>query len=228
MEELAEATHNLNKIVPYSFRARLNLQHNKMKLEAQYDDNGRITQPFLYVVGLGERHYKNFDEEIKRIITLFPWLKRKHFRFIMNELIINSQFSMLRVLVEKVQRKEKCGGYFFVKIFPCQDFAAVSIEEYGDYFDYYGFINDQIEPKESPDGLFDSKEEEHVTDINDLSKDKLKLILTNDNEIIVPDASNKIGLSVIEKATDYDFYVTSFYKNGKYMWKRIYFRIENQ
>ena len=34
-------------------------------------------------------------------------------------------------------------------------------------------------------------------------------------------------LNVIEKATDQDFYITSFYKKGKYMWKRIYFRVEN-
>lgn len=217
-----------NSIIPFSKRARLNLQHNKMKLEAQYDDSGKILNPFIYVVGLGERHYKNFDLEVQRIIDMFPWLKRKHFRFIMNELIINSQFSMLRVVVDRVQRKEKCGGYFFVKIFPCEKFVAVNIEEYGDYFDYFTYINTHIKNEILPEEVFDSTEEEHVTDINDLSRNKIKLILTEKNEIVVPDASNKIGLNVIEKATDNDFYVTSFYKNRKYMWKRIYFRIENQ
>jgi len=55
----------------------------------------------------------------------------------------------------------------------------------------------------------------------------VKLILTTENDIRLADGSNQIGLNVIEKATDQDFYVTSFYKNSKYMWKRINFRIEN-
>jgi hypothetical protein len=220
------STIDYNSLIPLSVRERLNQQHNKMKLEAKYDENGKVMQPYLYVVGLGERHFKNFDTEIQRIIAKFPWLKFKHFRFIMNELVINSQFSMLRVLVDKIGKREQVGGYFFVKIFPCDEFAAVSIEEYGDYFDYFSFLDSQNHQK-SPEDMFDEAEKEHLTDLTDLSKDKLKLILTTDHQIVVPDASNKIGLNVIENATDHDFYVTSFYKNGRYMWKRIYFRIEN-
>lgn len=199
-----------------------------MKLEASYDGNGKVKQPFLYVLGLGERHFKNFDTEVQRIIDQFPWLKRKHFRFIMNELVINSQFSMLRVVVDRVKQGKKSAGYFFVKIFPCSEFVAVSIEEYGDYFDYFGYISNIIHSEEPPQENYDTTEELHVTDINDLSKSNQKLVLTKDNRIIVPDMPNKIGLSVIENATDNDFYVTSFYKNKRYMWKRIHFRIENQ
>jgi len=56
----------------------------------------------------------------------------------------------------------------------------------------------------------------------------VKLILTADNDIEIADNSNKIALDVIEKATEQDFYVTSFYKEGSYKWKRIYFRVDNQ
>ena len=44
---------------------------------------------------------------------------------------------------------------------------------------------------------------------------------------MIPDGSNKLALPIIENATNHDFFISSFYKENKYMWKRIYFRVEN-
>ncbi|MDA3900545.1 MAG: hypothetical protein PF637_08500 [Spirochaetes bacterium] len=219
---------NYNKTVPLRFRKRLNEQKNRIKLEASYDEKGRITQPFLYVVGLGEKHFRNFNKEILRIEDRFKWLRQKHFRFVMNELILNSQFSMLREVVANISRGQKAAGYFFVKVYPCNDFVAVSIEEFGDYFDYFTFLSDKGSVDESNiDAIADFTDELHVTDLNSLSENKIKISLSKDGNLEVPDQSNKIGLNIIENATDHDFYITSFYKKNKYMWKRIHFRIEN-
>ncbi|MBN2435648.1 MAG: hypothetical protein JXK07_10325 [Spirochaetes bacterium] len=217
-----------NKVVPERFRKRLNQQKNRIKLEARYDKHGRITQPFLYVVGLGEKHFRNFNREILRIEKMFPWLRSKHFRFVMNELIINSQFSMLREVVSNISKGKKAAGYFFVKIYPCDTFVSTSIEEFGDFFDYFSFISETGTTDErNIEAFADYKDEMHVTDLNSLSDNRVKIALSCDNSLQSPDQSNRIGLNIIENATDHDFYITSFYKNKKYMWKRIHFRIEN-
>ena len=220
-----------NDVIPESFRKKLNLQQNKVTLSQEFDKNGRITQPYIFVVGLGEKHFKNFNVQIKELTDEFPWIKKRHIRFILNELIANTQFSMLRQVVQKVPENLKVPAYFYVIIYACKEFFSASIIEYGDYFDYYGLLeNGVIDGNNIPEKVeheFDNIEQEKFNDLNALSGNKIKLVLTLDDEIVVPDISNKIGLNVIENATDNDFYITSFYKKGEYKWKRIYFRIEN-
>ena len=221
---------NYDTLIHLRYRKRLNQQKNILKLDARYNEREQIVQPFRYSVGLGEKHYRQFDQGIIRLIERFPWTKKKHVRFIMNELILNSQFSMLREVIHKVPLKKKVPAYFYVTIYVNSDFISAGIEEFGDFFDYYSYIDDFnafIDDSKTFADYYDDKDEATVRDLNDLSDNKLKLVLTNDNSLIVPDDSNKIGLNLIEHATDNDFYITSFYKNGKYMWKRIYFRIEN-
>jgi len=223
-------TVDYNAIVPLRLRRRLNRQKNIMKLEGKLDEEGNIVQPYRYTVGLGEKHFRAFENEVGRIMELFPWTRKKHIRFIMNELIINTQFSMIREVVKKVSRKMKVPAYFYVTVFVCDRFFSASIEEFGDFFDYYGYLDFLDNPNRyeiDDPALFDEVSDYHFKNINDLAEDKYKLILNRNDELVVPDESNKIGLSVIESATDHDFYVTSFYKEGRYMWKRIYFRVEN-
>jgi hypothetical protein len=201
-----------------------------MKLEARYAAGDRILQPYRYSIGLGEIHYRAFDAEILRIVEMFPWAKKKHIRFIINELILNSQFSMLREVITKVPLRKKVPGYFYMTLFINNSFISAGIEEFGDFFDYYSYIegfNSFIDENKTFEDYYDDKDETLVKDLNDLSDNKLKLVLTSDDRLIVPDDSNKIGLNLIEHATDNDFYIVSFYKNGTYMWKRIHFRIEN-
>ena len=119
---------DLNELVPYKHRKRLNDQPNKIRNIAKYYPDGTIYEPYMYVLGLGERHFKNFDGEIQRITDKFPWTKKKFIRFIMNELIINTQFSMLRQVVHNVSEGKKSAGYFNVIIYPCNDFFSASIE----------------------------------------------------------------------------------------------------
>jgi hypothetical protein len=216
-----------NEIVPLSLRVRLNEQPVKMRLEAQYDGNGKIIQPNIYVVGLGEKHFRNFDREIVRICDLFPWMKKRSIRFVLNELIVNTQFSMLRQIVKSVNDNRRAAGYFNVVLYPCGEFFSASIEEFGDFFDYYGYLESLEEIRYDDPDMYDDKSEMIVNGIAGLSEDKMKLVLTAKNDLVVAESSNKIALSIIEKATDQDFYVTSFYKNGVYMWKRLYFRVEN-
>jgi len=219
-----------NVLIPEKFRTKLNSQHNKMVLEGNVDGNGRILQPYRFVVGLGEKHFKSFEHEIQIISDRFPWTKKKHVRFILNELILNSQFSMLREVIKKVPAGKKVPGYFYLTIYVNDDFFAAGIEEFGDFFDYYGYLEEQFsfdEFEEEMENYYDSTIDDHETSIFDLSKDKLKLILTADNRLIVPDGSNKLGLQIIENATDHDFYISSFYKGDRYMWKRINLRFEN-
>lgn len=218
---------DLNELVPEEYRKKLNEQPCKMRNEGKYYPDGRIKEPFIYVLGLGERHYKAFDKEIIRLTNRFPWTKKKHIRFIMNELVINTQFSMLRELVLKVKEGKQAAGYFNVVIYACADFFSAAIEEFGDFFDYYGYLDSIGSIDYNDQKNFDSIDEAVVKDVDLLAENHIKLILTNDNDIRLADGSNKIGLTVIERATDQDFYVTSFYKSGKYMWKRIYFRVEN-
>lgn len=214
-----------NEIVPEKLRTRLNQQQNKIKLEGDLAPDGSILQPYRYVVGLGERHFRSFQCEIERICEKFPWTKKKHVRFILHELILNSQFSMLREIVKNVPLKKKTAGYFHVTLFPCDDFFSASIEEFGDFFDYYGYVSNFSSDSYS-ETLYDEMEENTVS-LHELAENTLKLVLDSDNRLVVPDGSNQLGLNIIEKATDHDFYVTSFYKEKKYMWKRIYFRVEN-
>lgn len=223
-------TVDYNTIVPLKYRRRLNAQKNIRKLEGRIDEEGNILQPYRYAIGLGERHFRSFEREMERIISLFPWTRKRYIRFIMNELIINSQFSMIREVVKRVPLGKKVSGYFYVTVFVCDRFFSSSIEEFGDFFDYYGYLeyreNLQRYEIDNP-ALFDEVSDEHFKSLNDLAEDKYKLILNRNDELIVPDESNKIGLNIIENATDNDFYVTSFYRKGVYMWKRIYFRIEH-
>lgn len=219
-----------NTLIPEKYRLKLNSQHNKMILEGSVDESGRIVQPYRFVVGLGEKHFKSFEQEIKMISDRFPWTQKKHVRFILNELILNSQFSMLREVVKKVPEGKKVPGYFYLTIYVNNDFFAAGIEEFGDFFDYYGYLDEQFSfdafEKEMSQ-YYDDTVDDHETSLFDLSKDKLKLILTSEGRLIVPDGSNKLGLQIIENATDHDFYISSFYKEKSYMWKRINLRFEN-
>ncbi|MFA5519853.1 MAG: hypothetical protein WDA74_11420 [Spirochaetota bacterium] len=218
---------NINELIPLKHRVRINSQPCKIRNIGSYYPDKTIKEPYIYVLGLGEIHYKIFDKEIQRICSSFPWTKSKMIRFIMNELVVNTQFSMLRQIVHKIHENKKAAGYFNVTVYPCKDFFSASIEEFGDFFDYYAYL-DKIKN-------FDYTNPEHYDSITEavVKKDELltnnhvKLILDHNNNLKLADSSNHIGLNVIEKATDEDFYITSFYKNGKYMWKRIYFRVEN-
>ncbi len=218
MKEISD----FNELVPFEYRRKLNEQKNRVIVEASYDKNGRIIGPYIFVVGLGEIHYKDFKARIEKMIHSFEWMKKRHIKFIMNELIINTQFSMLRQLVKRVGQGEKAAGFFHVIVYPCADFFSASIQEFGDYFDYYGYLEYMDSQK------YDSTDEKVYDNISSVTDDKVKLILTADNDIEIADNSNKIALDVIEKATEQDFYVTSFYKEGSYKWKRIYFRVDNQ
>ncbi|HOP62655.1 MAG TPA: hypothetical protein PK358_05780 [Spirochaetota bacterium] len=218
---------DLNELVPYDYRQRLNSQPVKLRNSARYYPDGTIFEPYIFVVGLGERHFKIFDREIQKITEQFPWTQKKFVRFIMNELIINTQFSMLRQIVHNTSENKKSAGYFNVIIYPCDKFFTASIEEFGDFFDYYQYLNKLSDFDYSNPEHYDSIDESVLTKQDILSDNQVKLILDHDSNLMLADSSNRIGLNVIEKATDQDFYITSFYKNGKYMWKRIYFRIEN-
>lgn len=216
--------------VPVKYLKKLNAQDNQVKLQGKVDVNGVILQPYRFVVGLGERHFKEFEKQIETISALYPWIRKKHVRFVMNELVLNTQFSMLREVVKKTTRAEKVPGYFFVTIFVNEKFFSAGIDEFGDYFDYFQYLEEnQYFDENKFDGsrYYDRVSEEKFTGLDRLSSNKLKLILTQDSKLKMADDSNRIGLNVIENVTDHDFYVSSFYKDGKYMWKRISFRIEN-
>ena len=214
-----------NKVVPEPVRCRLNAQKNKMKLEGQVNDHGTIIQPYRYVVGLGEKHFRSMIKEITRLCNGYPWTNRKHVRFIMHELMLNSQFSMLREVVRKIPEGKKVAGYFHVTVFICDRFFSASIEEYGDFFDYFGYIAHFREDHYLANYYDEMRGYE--TTLDEIMSGNEKIVLDTKNRLRIGDDSNKIALDVIEKATDNDFYVTSFYKNGQYMWKRIYFRVEN-
>ncbi len=220
-----------NELVPLSYRRRLNSQRNKRILEGKLDESGRIVQPFRYVIGLGEKHFKSFEHELLHLTELFPWTKRKHVRFIMSEVILNSQFSMLREVVRKVPEKKKVAGYFYLTIYVNNDFFAAGVEEFGDFFDYYGYLDGNFNFTKfdaEKENYYDSMTDDRDINLQDLSRDKLKLILTTDDMLQIPDESNRLALRIIENATDHDFYISSFFKDDKYMWKRINLRVENQ
>ena len=221
---------DFNKIIPLSFRKKLNQQKNQLQINETVHKNERTIDVYRYIIGLGEKHFRSFSSEIDDLYSKYPWIKKKHVKFIMNELIINTQFSMLREIVEKVPKEEKVPAFFYLTVFVNEIFFSAGIEEYGDFFDYTAYLETK------PDGigyLFDDDipdmkvEKNLITNLDDLSKNKLKLALTPADELIIPDASNKIALQLIENATDHDFYISTFYKNGTYKWKRIYFRVEN-
>ena len=214
-----------NEIVPEKVRRRLNSQKNKIKLEARYAPDGAILEPYRYVVGVGERHFRYFQEEVERVCGRYPWMKKKHIRFILHELVLNTQFSMLREIVKNVPEGKKTAGYFHVTLFPCETFFSASIEEFGDFFDYYGYIS-KFNTDPYAESMYDEMEESMIS-LHELAEDTIKLVLDVSGKIVVPDGSNQLGLNIIEKATDSDFYVTSFFKKKQYMWKRIYFRVEN-
>ncbi len=220
-------TDDLNELVPLRFRERLNRQPNKLRNSARYYPDGTIFEPYIYVVGLGEKHFKIFDREIQRITDEFPWMQKKFIRFIMNELISNTQFSMLRQIVQNVNENRKSAGYFNVIIYPCGNFFSAAIEEFGDFFDYFDYYDRHSGIDYTNPEHYDSIDESVMKKEDLLTDNQIKLILDYESNIRLADSSNRIGLNVIEKATDQDFFITSFYKSGKYMWKRIYFRIEN-
>ncbi|HPF07790.1 MAG TPA: hypothetical protein P5120_18675 [Spirochaetota bacterium] len=218
---------NLNELVPLRYRERLNSQPVKIRNNAKYYPDGTIFEPYIFVIGLGERHFRVFDKEIQKITDEFPWMQKKFIRFIMNELISNTQFSMLRQIVHNVDENKKSAGYFNVIIYPCGQFFSAAIEEFGDFFDYFKYLDTLADLDYNNPDHYDSIDETVLTDRDLLNDNQVKLILDHDSNLKLADSSNRIGLNVIEQATDQDFYITSFYKNGKYMWKRIYFRIEN-
>ncbi len=219
-----------NKIVPLRYRMRLNAQKVRLKIGQKVTRQGTDVNIYRYVIGLGEKHFKEFDRRIIDIIKLFPWAKKKHLRFVINELILNTQFSMLREVVNRIQANKKISGYFYLTLHINDDFASVGIEEFGDFFDYYSYLElqDNFDLFHADqEAFYDESSELRVTGLNDLSRNSLKLILNEDHQLIIPDQSNKIALYIVEHATNHDFYISSFYKNGIYMWKRIHFRIEN-
>jgi len=221
---------NLIRKVPVKYLRKLNSQENQVQLTGTVDESGVIQQPYRFIVGLGERHFKEFEKEIEGIAELFPWIRKKHVRFVMNELVLNTQFSMLREVIQKVPQHEKVPGYFYVTIFVNSNFFSAGIDEFGDFFDYFGYLEEHDyfdETKFSSTEFYDEISEEKFNSIDQLSSGKLKLILTPDDRLEIADGSNMIGLNVIENVTDHDFFVSSFHKDGKYMWKRITFRIEN-
>jgi hypothetical protein len=211
-----------NQHVPLKYRTRLNMQKNICKLEGIVRDDGFIIQPYRYVVGLGEKHFKEMDDEILRIIDTFPWLRKRHARLILNEIILNSQFSSLRRLLERIPNKKKTAGFLTLTLHVNHDFLSSSLEEYGDYFNYFEYITSKAEAQDDCDEV----QKNETSPKKEFSNNKLKLILTETNELRVPDESNQIALKIIENATDHDFYITSFYKMKTYMWKRIYFRLD--
>ncbi len=218
---------NVNDLIPLKYRERINSQPCKIRNTGSYYPDQTIKEPYIYVLGLGETHYKIFDKEIQRICSPFPWTKSKMIRFIMNELITNTQFSMLRQIVHKIHTNQKAAGYFNVTVYPCKNFFSASIEEFGDFFDYYAYLDklknfDYANPKH-----YDSIKETVLKKDELLIDNHVKLVLNHDSNLRLVDGSNRIGLNVIERATDEDFYITSFYNKGQYMWKRIYFRVEN-
>jgi hypothetical protein len=216
-----------NELIDIRYRQKLNSQKNLKKLEGVVREDGFIEQPYRYALGLGESHFKEFEDELDRIIERFPWTKKKYFKFIMHELVLNTQISMLREFVRRIPKGKKAAGYFNCTININDMFCSAGIEEYGDFFDYYGFLDTMGVPENEED-YYDDMMEEYVNELSDLSSNKLKLILTQDDRLIVPDGSNRLGLQMIESATDQDFYVTSFYRDSRYMWKRVTFRIENE
>jgi|GEM_PF-552967 len=224
-------TEELNILISEKQRKKINSQKNRRKLNLKIDENGKVIQPYIYTIGLGEKHFKNFNHELEHIIKEFPWLEDKHFRFVMDELVLNSQCSMLRTIINQLPKGIKSAGYFFIKIFLCENFVAASIEEFGDYFDYYKFIENSRSIQDIPlsEPRHDQKKEIRTQNIAELNQnsDKQKVVLLKDDTLYIPDGSNKIGLDIVEQATDFDFYITSFFNKGKYTWKRIYFRIEN-
>lgn len=222
-----DESEDLNELVPLRHRKRLNDQPVKMRNNAKYYPDGTIFEPYIYVVGLGERHFRIFDKEIQKITDEFPWMQKKFIRFIMNELISNTQFSMLRQIIQNVDVSKKSAGYFNVIIYPCGQFFSAAIEEFGDFFDYFQYLDKLSDLDYNNPEHYDSVDESVLTERDLLNDNQIKLIIDHDCNLKLADSSNRIGLNVIEKATDQDFYITSFYKNGKYMWKRIYFRIEN-
>jgi len=220
-----------NQIIPLEYRKKLNKQKNQEQLRDSIEKNGTKINIYRYVIGLGVKHLKEFNEVINQLCIEYSWIKKKHIRFIINELIVNTQFSMLREVVGKSQDEQKVPAYFYLSIMINDEFISAGIDEFGDFFDYntyYEKYSDslaQLYTNKDPEMMMD---EEQITDLNGTSENKLKLMLTPEDELIVPDASNKIALHVIENATDHDFFISTFHKNGKYMWKRIYFRIENE
>ena len=222
-----DESEDLNELVPFRHRKRLNDQPVKMRNNAKYYPDGTIFEPYIYVVGLGERHFRIFDKEIQKITDEFPWMQKKFIRFIMNELISNTQFSMLRQIIQNVDVSKKSAGYFNVIIYPCGQFFSAAIEEFGDFFDYFQYLDKLSDLDYNNPEHYDSVDESVLTERDLLNDNQIKLIIDHDCNLKLADSSNRIGLNVIEKATDQDFYITSFYKNGQYMWKRIYFRIEN-
>jgi hypothetical protein len=111
------------------------------------------------------------------------------------------------------------------------DFFAAGVEEFGDFFDYYGYLDGNFNFTKfdaEKENYYDSMTDDRDINLQDLSRDKLKLILTTDDMLQIPDESNRLALRIIENATDHDFYISSFFKDDKYMWKRINLRVENQ
>ncbi len=221
---------DFNDLVSLHHRKRLNSQEVKLKIGQKVKQHDTEVNIYRYVIGLGEKHFKEFDGRIVDIIKLYPWAKKKHLRFVINELILNTQFSMLREVVQKIQENKKVPGYFYLTLHINDDFASAGIEEFGDFFDYYSYLElhenfDLFHADQ--EAFYDESSELRVTGLDDLAHNSLKLVLTEDDRLKIPDQSNKVALYIVEHATNHDFYISSFFKNGIYMWKRIHFRIEN-
>jgi hypothetical protein len=138
---------------------------------------------------------------------------------------------MLPTICQKSARREEWAGYFYLTIYVNNDFFSAGVEEFGDFFDYYGYLNGNFNFTKfdaEKENYYDSMTDDRDINLQDLSRDKLKLILTTDDMLQIPDESNRLALRIIENATDHDFYISSFFKDDTYMWKRINLRVENQ
>ena len=105
------------------------------------EKNGIAVDVFRYTIGLGEVHFKNFMSEFEKYISDYPWIKRKNVKFIMSELLINTQFAMLREFLERVKTDDKFPAFFYLTFFINDEFFSAGIDEYGDYFNYNDYFD---------------------------------------------------------------------------------------
>lgn len=217
-------TIDYNRLVGQRYRRRLNLQRNRLVMRENRTVESHEITHLRYVLGVGEKHFRQFRDDMNIFTAEHPWLVKKHVPFILTELIVNSQFSMLRRVVERVPQKKPVAGYFYLVAHVCDEFISAGIEEFGDKFDYQSYMEQK--EREAFDENFLPPDSDIIT-LDDFREGQLKLVLSENAELIVPDGSNQIGLSIIENATDHDFFISSFYREGEYNWKRVYFRVEN-
>jgi hypothetical protein len=227
----------LKNRIALKHRERINAQKNILKLKMEYDGQGDIKQPCLYVVGLGEKHAKQFSDEIISLCNNYPWTKDRYVPYLIYRHIKNSQQAMLKDAVNNIVLKKKFPAFFYVVININHKIFSLIIEEFGENFTSYdrliknyannsnnGFPGDEL-------GLYDEKTETKSTGFGGDSNIKTKLILTEDDRLVIIDSINdyinKTYLRVPDKDVLNEYFIYSLYKKNKYLWKRIFFRFEN-